>query len=178
MVSGALKGMGAYALAKGKTSRALKYLQKADEYYSAHYDQEFISRIETLDFISRVLEIQKKNLSRFFAVSLALVVVLLLYLIILRRMYRLRREKEGADDAIEQVMKEDETSGSPGGEDLTEREAQILTLIAQGLTSPQIAAKVYLSLPTIKWYRKRLLTKFGAANSAELISKVKERGLV
>ena len=178
MVSGALKGMGAYCLAKGKTSRALKYLQKADEYYSAHYDQEFISRIETLDFIGRVLEIQKKNLSWLFAVSLVLVVMLLVSMAVLRRMFRLRKEKEGADAAIEQVMKDESGVDPAGSEALTERESQILILIAQGLTSPQIADKVYLSLPTIKWYRKRLLEKFDAANSAELVSKAKERGLV
>ena len=178
IVSEALKGMGEYSLAKGKMARALRYLQKADEYYSAHNEQEFISRIETLNFIGRVLEAQKRILTWFFAVSLALVAVLLLYLIILRRMYRLRKEKEGADAAIEQAMKEEEAPDTAGEEDLTEREIQILRLIAQGLTSPQIADKVYLSLPTIKWYRKRLLEKFDAANSAELISKAKERGLV
>ena len=55
---------------------------------------------------------------------------------------------------------------------------QILRLIADGLTSPQIAQKIYLSLATIKWYRGRLLMKFDAANTAELISKAKEKGLV
>jgi len=30
----------------------------------------------------------------------------------------------------------------------------------------------------VKWYRKRLFEKIGAANVAELISKAKEKGLV
>ena len=46
------------------------------------------------------------------------------------------------------------------------------------MTSPQMADKIFLSLATIKWYRKRLLEKFEASNTAELISKAKEKGLV
>ena len=62
--------------------------------------------------------------------------------------------------------------------ELTDREEQVLRLIAEGLTSPQIADKICLSLPTIKWYRKKLMIKLDAANTAELISKAKEKRLV
>ena len=51
-------------------------------------------------------------------------------------------------------------------------------MIAAGLTSPQIAERLYLSLPTIKWYRKRLLSKFGAANMADLVRRAKEEGII
>jgi len=46
------------------------------------------------------------------------------------------------------------------------------------MTSPQIAEKLFLSIATIKWYRKKLLQKFEVANTAELISKAKEKGLI
>ncbi|MBR1887165.1 MAG: response regulator transcription factor [Bacteroidales bacterium] len=46
------------------------------------------------------------------------------------------------------------------------------------LRSQQIADKVCLSLATIKWYRKRLLEKFQATNTAELVSILKEKGLL
>ena len=62
--------------------------------------------------------------------------------------------------------------------ELTDRERQILQFIAQGKTSPQIAEKMYLSLPTIKWYRKKLLVKFEASNTADLVFKAKEKGLI
>ena len=55
---------------------------------------------------------------------------------------------------------------------------EILPLIASGMTSPQIADKLFLSLSTIKWHRKRLLEKFDSANTAELISKAKEKGFI
>ena len=47
-----------------------------------------------------------------------------------------------------------------------------------GYSTQQIADKLYLSLPTIKWYRKRMLVKFEASNSADMVAKAKERGLI
>lgn len=52
---------------------------------------------------------------------------------------------------------------------LNEREWDILRLIAQGLTSRRIAENLSLSTETIRWYRKRLLSKFDADNAAEMI---------
>lgn len=52
---------------------------------------------------------------------------------------------------------------------LSEREQEILRLVAQGFTSPQIAEELSLSAETIKWYRKRMLSKFEAETSAEMI---------
>ena len=42
---------------------------------------------------------------------------------------------------------------------LTDRDLEILRLLGQGCTSAQIAEMLSLSPETIKWYRKRLLTK-------------------
>ncbi len=60
----------------------------------------------------------------------------------------------------------------------TEREREILQLVAKGLTSPQIAQSLSLSPETIKWYRKRLLSKFEAENTAELIKIAIENNLI
>ena len=68
----------------------------------------------------------------------------------------------------------EEISPKPEGPILSDREKQILQLMADGLTGPQIADKVCLSPETIKWYRKKLLVKFNAANTPELISKAKD----
>ena len=43
---------------------------------------------------------------------------------------------------------------------------------------PEIAAEVMLSKDTIKWYRKRLLVKFQAVNSAELVYKASEMKII
>ena len=60
-----------------------------------------------------------------------------------------------------------------GAPQLSQREMEILSLMSEGYTGPQIADKIYLSPETIKWYRKKLLVKFDAANTPELISKAK-----
>ena len=61
---------------------------------------------------------------------------------------------------------------------ITDRELEILHLVAQGCTSPQIAEKLSLSAETIKWYRKRLLSKFEAENTAEMIKIAIENKLI
>lgn len=52
---------------------------------------------------------------------------------------------------------------------LTPREKEMLKLIIEGYTNPQIAEKLFLSPQTIKGYRKSLLLKLGAKNSAMLV---------
>ena len=173
-LASAYKGLGGYWLAKGRTAKALRFIQKADSYYSLHEDQEFMARIETLGLTNRIMAEQKK-LWRTLALSGALVILLLAAIsLILRKMERLRKEKDGADAVIDEAL--EENSDADGL--LTEREEQILPLIASGMTSPQIADKVCLSLATIKWYRKKLMIKLDAANTAELVSKAKEKGLI
>lgn len=61
---------------------------------------------------------------------------------------------------------------------LTERELEILPIIAAGMTSKEIAAKLFLTQQTIKWYRMRLLDKFKAKNTADLLTKGKEAGML
>ena len=151
----------------------MKYIEEADSYYSLHQDQEFAARIETLGLTNKILQRQKKTW-RLVALGGAIIIGLILALgLILRRNRKLSREKAGADIVIEEALEE-----KPLDQELTDREMEIVPLLAAGLTSQQIADKVYLSLPTIKWYRKRLLEKFQASNTAELVSILKEKGLL
>jgi len=52
---------------------------------------------------------------------------------------------------------------------LTAKERRILQLVAEGRTSPQIAEELCLSLPTIKWYRKRLRAKFDVTSTIQMV---------
>ena len=52
---------------------------------------------------------------------------------------------------------------------ISSREKEVLELIADGFTNPQIAAKLFISLHTVDSHRKNLLTKFGINNTASLI---------
>jgi two-component system, NarL family, invasion response regulator UvrY len=53
-------------------------------------------------------------------------------------------------------------------EDLSDREYQVLCMIASGKTVGQIAAELGLSVKTISTYRARVLEKMGMKTSAEL----------
>jgi len=61
---------------------------------------------------------------------------------------------------------------------LTRREKEILCLIAEGYTNPQIAEKIFLSPFTIDSHRKNLLAKLNVKNTACLIKLAVERKLI
>ena len=55
---------------------------------------------------------------------------------------------------------------------LTPRQLQILQLVAEGLTSAQIAERLFVTVPTVKWHVKHILTKTGSSNRAEAVARV------
>lgn len=61
---------------------------------------------------------------------------------------------------------------------LTSREKEILTLISEGFTNPQIAEKLFISLYTVETHRKNLLSKFNTNNTASLIKIAATNGLL
>ncbi len=67
------------------------------------------------------------------------------------------------------------TDGTP---EITRREKEVLQLIAEGLTNAEIAAKLFISVPTVNAHRKSLIEKFDAANTAMLIAKATKSGIV
>jgi DNA-binding NarL/FixJ family response regulator len=61
---------------------------------------------------------------------------------------------------------------------LQAREREILQLIADGYTSQKIIQTLHLSANTVDNYRSTLLLKFGVTNTAALIKKAVQMGLV
>jgi DNA-binding NarL/FixJ family response regulator len=57
--------------------------------------------------------------------------------------------------------------GGPRLVDLSDRESEVLALIAKGLTNAQIADELYLSIETVKTYVKRLYAKLDVHNRAQ-----------
>jgi two-component system, NarL family, nitrate/nitrite response regulator NarL len=61
---------------------------------------------------------------------------------------------------------------------ISTREKEVLLLIADGLTNPQIAAQLFISLHTVESHRKNLLTKFAVNNTASLIKLAVKHNMV
>lgn len=61
---------------------------------------------------------------------------------------------------------------------LTRREKEILQLVNEGLSSPQIAERLYLSQFTIETHRKNLMQKIGVNNTASLLKKARDLQLL
>jgi DNA-binding CsgD family transcriptional regulator len=59
------------------------------------------------------------------------------------------------------------TDAAPLAVVLTPRERQVLALVAEGLTNPQIGARLYISPKTASVHVSAILTKIGAANRTE-----------
>jgi DNA-binding NarL/FixJ family response regulator len=61
---------------------------------------------------------------------------------------------------------------------VTQREREVLVLIARGLSNTEIAAELHLSIATAKAHVGRLLTKLGARDRAQLVIAAYEAGLM
>jgi DNA-binding NarL/FixJ family response regulator len=61
---------------------------------------------------------------------------------------------------------------------LTKREKEIMVLIVQGLSSQEIADKLFLSVRTVENHRFNLIQKLDVKNTAALVKKAFEMGLV
>ena len=60
---------------------------------------------------------------------------------------------------------------------LTPREREVLKLIAGGMTTKEIAARLFISIPTVETHRANLMTKTGGRNVADLVRFAMDAGL-
>ena len=68
------------------------------------------------------------------------------------------------------VLMHSATAGPALGSDLTEREREVLALVAEGLSNSQIASKLFVSDSTVKFHVSSVLRKLGAASRTEAVS--------
>jgi two-component system, NarL family, nitrate/nitrite response regulator NarL len=61
---------------------------------------------------------------------------------------------------------------------LTAREREVLTLMAEGASGPQIADRLIIALPTVKTHQARLYEKLGVSDRAAAVAEAMRRGLL
>lgn len=67
--------------------------------------------------------------------------------------------------------------GRPTPRDLTERERQVLALVAQGKTNKEVALALAIAERTVEFHVTNLLAKLGLASRVEAAVWAKEHGL-
>ena len=71
------------------------------------------------------------------------------------------------------------TARTPWGLDqLTDREREVLVLVARGLSNAELAATLHVTLPTAKTHVSRILTKLGARDRTQLAILAHESGIL
>ena len=63
-------------------------------------------------------------------------------------------------------------------EPLSQREAEILKLIAQGLSNREIGERLFLALDTVKGHNRRIFDKLQVESRTEAIARARELGLL
>ncbi len=70
------------------------------------------------------------------------------------------------------------TQGPAIGSDLTGREHEVLSLMAQGLNNPDIANRLFISKGTVKFHVSSILAKLGVSSRTEAVSQALQHHLV
>jgi DNA-binding NarL/FixJ family response regulator len=81
-----------------------------------------------------------------------------------------------SNDSIETYLKRPDEAGAY--ESLTPREREVLHLVAEGLTSGEIAGRLFISPRTAESHRANLMRKLGLRSRTELVRFAFQRGIV
>jgi DNA-binding NarL/FixJ family response regulator len=79
---------------------------------------------------------------------------------------------------IESYLARPDPASAPWLSELTEREREVLVLIATGLSNDEIAQKLFLSAATVKTHVNRVFAKTGVRDRAQAVVAAYESGLV
>jgi len=77
-----------------------------------------------------------------------------------------------------QALVEARSQGPALGHDLTTREREVLALLVEGLTNPEIAERLTVSRSTARAHVSHILSKLGVSNRAEAVALALKNGLV
>jgi LuxR family maltose regulon positive regulatory protein len=63
-------------------------------------------------------------------------------------------------------------------EPLSQRELEVLHLVAQGLSNQEISERLFLALGTVKGHNQKIFGKLGVQRRTEAIARARELGLL
>jgi LuxR family maltose regulon positive regulatory protein len=69
-------------------------------------------------------------------------------------------------------------SAQPLIESLSQRELEVLQLIAQGLSNDEIGKRLFLALDTVKGHNRRIFDKLQVQRRTEAVARARELGLL
>jgi len=81
-------------------------------------------------------------------------------------------------EALAYSGKELESAGLKKTQQLTEREREILVLVAEGLSTKEISEKLFIAVRTVETHRKAVLEKLDVKNVAGMVRIAVQEGLV
>jgi two-component system, NarL family, response regulator NreC len=87
-------------------------------------------------------------------------------------------DAELASELIQPIMPESVRSKAKLTEVLSERELQVLKLVAEGFSSREIAQQIFVSVKTVETYRGRFAEKLGLTSRADIVRYALETGLL
>lgn len=77
---------------------------------------------------------------------------------------------EGNQDSLRKIP---ETLSSDHSMDLSQREVEVLRLLAEGLSNKEIAQQLYISLRTVKYHITNIFTKLNVENRTQAVSRAR-----
>jgi two-component system response regulator NreC len=87
-------------------------------------------------------------------------------------------DSELASELIQHALPERVRSQNKVSEVLSERELQVLKLVAEGFSSREIAEQIFVSVKTVETYRGRFAEKLGLTSRADIVRYALETGLL
>lgn len=87
-------------------------------------------------------------------------------------------DSELASELIQHALPERGRSPNKLTEVLSERELQVLKLVAEGFSSREIAQQIFVSVKTVETYRGRFAEKLGLTSRADIVRYALETGLL